>query len=108
MFSCQSSDRDKFLVDRVMASNLLLIISDRCRNNDVRHIYEILYDHSKEKGFIEITTRHYKGAKNAQKKAILMPILMDSNGICADDWLEHWIRNRQEGKCLWQESARPI
>ena len=81
-----------------MASNLLLMVYGRCRNSDVRHVHEIIHDHSKENGFIEITTRHRKGAKNAQKKATLMPILMDSNGICADGWLEHWIRNRKEAK----------
>ena len=72
-----------------MASNLLLMVYGGCRNSDVRHVHEILHDHSKENGFIEITTRHDKGAKNVQKKATLMPILMDSNGICADGWLEH-------------------
>ncbi|CAK9022962.1 unnamed protein product [Durusdinium trenchii] len=91
-----AADPMRAVVDRVMASNLLLMLYGRCRNSDTAMVHEVLHDHSAENGFLEITTRYHKGSKSAQKKATLLPILMDTKGVVEGGWVEMWVKNRKE------------
>ncbi|CAK9113933.1 Protein-lysine methyltransferase METTL21B [Durusdinium trenchii] len=91
-----SRDETRALADRVMASNIVMMVYGRCRNSDVQHVYEVLHDHANENGFFEFTTQHHKGSKSAQKKARLMPVLIDTMGIVDGGWIQTWISVRKE------------
>ena len=67
-----ADDATRPALDRVCASNLLLMLYGRCRNSDVAHIEEVLHDQSEAGGFIELRTRCHKGARSAQQKAMLL------------------------------------
>ena len=82
--------------DRCVASNLLLALYGRCRVSDVNFIHEILHDLSGGTGFIEVSTRCHKGARSAQQKAMLLPIVISSEGVTDPPWVQTWIRNRKE------------
>ena len=83
------------LVDRCMASNLLLAMYGRCRVSDLNFVHEILHDVSGSSGFLEVTTRYHKSARSAQQKALLLPIVMASGGVTDVPWLHAWIANRK-------------
>ena len=83
------------IVDKCIASNLLLLLYGRCRVSDVNFVHEILHDLTGGTGFIEISTRYHKSARSAQQKAQLLPIVMSSTGISDVPWVYAWIENRK-------------
>ena len=82
--------------DRCVASNLLLALYGRCRVSDVGYVHEILHDLAGGTGFLEVTTRFHKAARSAQQKALLLPIVLSSEGVVEQPWIQSWIRNRKE------------
>lgn len=89
-----SEDHSYSCVDRCIASNLLMATYGRCRVSDLNHVHEILRDASGKTGFAEISTRHRKGARSAQQKALLMPIVISNAGVVPQGWIHVWIANR--------------
>ena len=83
------------VVDRCMASNLLLALYGRCRVSDLNFVHEILHDVSGGSGFLEVSTRYHKSARSAQQKALLLPIVMSSSGVADLPWIHSWISNRK-------------
>lgn len=83
------------MVDRCMASNLLLALYGRCRVSDLNFVHEILHDVSGSSGFLEVSTRYHKSARSAQQKALLLPIVMASGGVTDVPWLYAWLANRK-------------
>ena len=83
------------VVDRCMASNLLLALYGRCRVSDLNFVHEVLHDVSGGSGFLEVSTRYHKSARSAQQKALLMPIVMSSSGVADLPWIHSWISNRK-------------
>ena len=91
-----ASDHSRHVVDRVIASHLLLMVFGRARHSDTLHIEEIKHDEAGLGGYLEVTTRCHKGAKSAIKKSWLLPILMPRSGVCSEPWVNPWIDARQE------------
>ena len=83
-------------VDRCIASSLLAAIYGRCRVSDLSHVHEILHDQSGSSGFMEISTRYHKTARNAQQKSMLLPIVISNAGLSDVGWIETFVANRKE------------
>lgn len=82
--------------DRVLASHLLLMAYCRCRHSDTLQIEDVLHDHSRSHGYIQLRTRFHKGSKNAAKKSLLLPIVASSSGVGYPEWIQLWWENRME------------
>ena len=46
--------------------------------------------------FIQITTKHHKAARSAEKKSLLLPILASSSAVVQDEWIATWMRLRKQ------------
>ena len=98
----KTQDKKLPLSHRLIAAHLLMMLYTRSRNSDLAHIHEVMHDGGLESGresavgYIQISTRHHKTAKTAEKKNLLLPILASSVGVTYDDWITRWIRLRKE------------
>ena len=90
-----SEDKSYSVVDRCIVSNMLFAVYGRCRISDMNHVHEILHDSASGSGFVEVTTVHHKGARSAQQKALLMPIVLSGAGVNDLDWVAAWVANRR-------------
>ena len=61
----------------------------------MNYIHEILHDLTGGAGFLDVPTRYHKSARSAQKKAMLLPIVISSAGVVQFPWLHAWISNRK-------------
>lgn len=93
-----SSDQNRHLKDRVIASHLLLMAYCRCRHSDTLQIEDVEHDHSEKKGYIQLRTRFHKGSKTAAKKSLLLPIVASSAGVGSPEWIEMWWENRMRAQ----------
>ena len=90
------------LQHRMLATHLLLMLYTRSRTSDLAHVHEVLHDVSSKDavsggpGFIQISTRHHKSARSAEKKNLQLSILASSSGVTEDDWLATWLRLRRQ------------
>ena len=98
----KTQDKTVPLSHRLIAAHLLLMLYTRSRNSDLAHVHEVMHDGGFESGresavgYIQISTRHHKAAKTAEKKNLLLPILASSVGVTNDDWITRWIKLRKE------------
>ena len=72
----------RHLVNRIVASHLLLMMYCRCRHSDTLAIEDVLHDHSEGAG--------YEGSKSAAKKSLLLPIVGSSAGVGSPSWVQSW------------------
>lgn len=91
-----AEDKSHSVVDRCIVSNVLMALYGRCRVSDLNHVHEILHDAAGSSGFVEITTRFHKGARSAQQKALLLPIVISGACVVDQGWVHVWINNRKE------------
>ncbi len=91
-----SGDPARHVKDRVLASHLLLMAYCRCRHSDTLQIEDVLHDHSRSHGYIQLRTRFHKGSKTAAKKSLLLPIVASSSGVGYPEWIQLWWENRME------------
>ena len=78
----------RHLVDRVVASHLLLMAYCRCRHSDTLAVEDVLHDHSERAGYVQLRTKYHKGSKSAAKKSLLLPIVGSSAGVGAPSWAQ--------------------
>ena len=76
------------LVDRVVASHLLLMAYCRCRHSDTLAVEDVLHDHSEGAGYVQLRTKYHKGSKSAAKKCLLLPIVGSSAGVGSPSWVQ--------------------
>ena len=90
------------LHQKLMAIHLLLMLYTRSRTSDLAHVHEISHDVSSKEGgpatpgFIQISTRYHKSARNVEKKNLLLPILASSTSVVEDEWLVTWLKLRKK------------
>ena len=70
----------RHLVDRIVASHLLLMLYCRCRHSDTVAVEDVLHGHSEGAGCVQLRTKYHKGSKAAAKKSLLLPIVGSSEG----------------------------
>ena len=91
----------RHLVDRIVASHLLLMMYCRCRHSDTLAVEDVLHDHSEGAGYVQLRTKFHKGSKSAAKKSLLLPIVGSSAGVGSPSWFHNrrmlliWL-----GQCL--------
>lgn len=91
-----AGDAVRHVKDRVLASHLLLMAYCRCRHSDTLQIEDVIHDHSRSHGYIQLRTRFHKGSKSAAKKSLLLPIVASSSGVGYPEWIQLWWENRME------------
>ncbi|CAE6913109.1 METTL21B [Symbiodinium natans] len=90
-------DECQSVIDRVGAVHFLHAIYSRSRWSDFRHVHEILPDFDDEHvGYLEVTTRWHKTAKNADVKGKLLPIVAPSRGLVEEPWTKAWVALREK------------
>ena len=82
-----AGDGSRSIVDRVFASHALMALYARARKSDFEHLEEVLHDTNSQGGYVQVNTRHQKGARTAEKKALLLPIVISSEGVKDPSWL---------------------
>ncbi len=85
----------RHLVDRIVASHLLLMMYCRCRHSDTVAIEDVLHDHSEGAGYVQLRTKYHKGSKAAAKKSLLLPIVGSSAGVGAPSRVQSWWETRK-------------
>ena len=90
-----ASSRARHLVDRIVASHLLLMMYCRCRHSDTVAVEDVLHDHSEGAGYVQLRTKYHKGSKSAAKKSLLLPIVGSSAGVGAPSWVQSWWETRK-------------
>ena len=84
----------RHLVDRIVASHLLLMMYCRCRHSDTLAVEDVLHDHSEGAGYVQLRTKYHKGSKSAAKKSLLLPIVGSSAGVGSPSWAQSWWETR--------------
>ena len=84
----------RHLVDRIVASHLLLMMYCRCRHSDTLAVEDVLHDHSEGAGYVQLRTKFHKGSKSAAKKSLLLPIVGSSAGVGSPSWVQSWWETR--------------
>lgn len=69
------------LIDRVVASHLLLMAYCRCRHSDTLAVEDVLHDHSEGAGYVQLRTKYHKGSKSAAKKSLLGAMLVGEESL---------------------------
>ena len=85
----------RHLVDRIVASHLLLMMYCRCRHSDTLAVEDVLHDHSEGAGYVQLRTKYHKGSKSAAKKSLLLPIVGSSAGVGSPSWVQSWWETRK-------------
>ena len=84
----------RHLVDRIVASHLLLMMYCRRRHSDTLAVEDVLHDHSEGAGYVQLRTKFHKGSKSAAKKSLLLPIVGSSAGVGSPSWVQSWWETR--------------
>ena len=85
----------RHLVDRIVASHLLLMMYCRCRHSDTVAVEDVLHDHSEGAGYVQLRTKCHKGSKAAAKKSLLLPIVGSLAGVGVPSWVQSWWESRK-------------
>ena len=72
--------------DRALAGYALVALYARARHSDLSHIYQCICDFDLDGGFLELNTVVHKNSRSAQKKAMLLPILIPCRGVTGTCW----------------------
>ena len=91
-----ASDPLNNVVDRTVASHMLLMLYGRCRHSDTLAVQSIEHDHTNDRGYILLNTRYHKGNKSTAKKSLVLPILIPTCGVGTELWAEQWWESRTE------------
>ena len=87
------SDKEVHLGDRIFTGHLLHMLYGRCRWSDLVLVNGLFMD--EERHFMEVTTRTHKGAKSAELKARLLPIVAPSIGVTPHNWAFEYMELRR-------------
>jgi len=86
-------DCNEHLGDRVMTGHILHLIYSRSRWSDLCHVTNLYIDHDQR--FLELTTRDHKGARSAELKSRLLPLVAPCKGITQDLWAVTYMKVRK-------------
>ena len=73
--------------DRAVCAYLLIAVYGRCRHSDLACVHDAVADSGEEGGCLEIRTGTHKTGRTAQKKAMLLPILIPAKGVTGTVWM---------------------
>lgn len=79
-------------VDRIFCGHMLHLLYSRSRWSDLLAVVEAFMD--EDHAFFELNTQQHKGAKSAENKAKLLPIVAPCIGITGSDWVEPYMKLR--------------
>ena len=98
----------RHLVDRIVASHLLLMMYCRCRHSDTLAVEDVLHDHSEGAGYVQLRTKYHKGSKSAARKSLLLPIVGSSAGVGSPSWVQSpvMVGDSEDGQPARRRSAR--
>ena len=98
-------DERRNVVDRVIIGHIIHMIYARARFSDMLAVQGLSLD--EESMFLELQAALHKGARGADARARLLPIVAPANGISGKNWAEIYLRLRDE--CgLEKPSTDPI
>ena len=86
----QNSDAEA--CDRLMSGHFLHMLYSRSRWSDLTQVERVFVDESW--CFLEASTRAHKGAKSAELKSRLLPIVATCRGITGDCWTKAYLEVR--------------
>ena len=80
------------ITDRILCGHMLHLLYSRSRWSDLLAVVDAYMD--EDKAFFELSTQQHKGAKSAENKAKLLPIVAPCRGITGKDWVEPYMKLR--------------
>ena len=80
------------VTDRIFCGHMLHLLYSRSRWSDLLAVVDAYMD--EDKAFFELCTQQHKGAKCAETKAKLLPIVAPCKGITGKDWVEPYMKLR--------------
>ena len=78
--------------DRIICGHMLHLLYGRSRWSDLLAVVEAFVD--EDKSYFELGTQHHKGAKSAENKAKLLPIVAPCRGINGRGWVAIYLHLR--------------
>ena len=101
------ADESQPLGDRVLAGHALHLLYARSRWSDLTLVNGVYMDDQGH--FIEVATRSHKGARTAEMKTRLLPIVAPAVGIDGSAWAKTYLEvRRQCNLCLPLEGYGPM
>lgn len=85
-------DEAQDLSDRIVVGHFLHLLYSRSRWSDLRNVLNFFMDD--EGQYIEVQTRIHKGARSAELKSKLLPIVAPCKGITSDNWASRYVELR--------------
>ena len=79
--------------DRVMTGHILHLIYSRSRWSDLCNVSNLYVDH--EQRFLELATRDHKGARSAELKSKLLPLVAPCKGVTNELWALTYLKVRK-------------
>ena len=79
-------------VDKVFAGHMLHLLYSRSRWSDLTEVGKLYIDPCSR--FLELETRSHKGAKTAELKSMLLPLVAPTRGVVNVDWAAQYMEAR--------------
>lgn len=100
-------DSSKPLGDRLLCGHCLHLLYSRSRWSDLCQVANLFMD--EEKRYLKVATRAHKGARSAEMKSRLLPIVCPCQGINDQNWASLYLSLRQQAE-LWlpEQGYRPM
>ena len=83
-------DTTMSLGDRVMTGHVLHLIYSRSRWSDLCQVTNLFID--SDQRFLELTTRDHKGARSAELKSRLLPLVAPCKGVTSELWAVTYLK----------------
>ena len=80
-------------VDKVFAGHMLHLLYSRSRWSDLTEVGHLYIDPCSR--FLELDTRSHKGAKTAELKSRLLPLVAPTRGVVNVDWVSQYMEARK-------------
>lgn len=87
-------DNSKALGDRLLCGHCLHLLYSRSRWSDLTQVANLFID--EEKRYLEVSTRAHKGARSAEMKSRLLPIVCPCQGISDQNWAVIYLKLREQ------------
>lgn len=88
------ADVNKDLVDRVIVGHLLFMTYGRCRWSDTLALQNVYVD--EQQAFVESMAALHKGARHADAKSRLLPVVVPCTGIVPGNWAMEYMAIRNQ------------
>ena len=87
-------DNNEELGDRLLCGHCLHLLYSRSRWSDLTQVANLFID--EEKRYLEVSTRAHKGARSAEMKSRLLPIVCPCQGISDQNWAVIYLNLRDQ------------